>query len=244
MFRSSLLTIGLVLCCAVSGRAAPGIVVVADGAGDYRGLSTALRQAVADAGLPLEVEPAAWSHGYRRSLVDQIDRAHHEAEGRRLAGRVLVLRDAYPDRPIYLLSHSAGAGVVLAAASCLPPHSVERIVLLAPTVSAHADLRPALRAASQGVDVFSSARDCMSFLVGVTLIGSDGRLIHRVAGRVGFLLPEKGSAEESKLYARLGQHCWDPSWKETGHDGRHFGIYQQGFLHAVVLPLLTVSPGR
>src|SRR5262249_28391444 len=50
-----------------------GLVLVADGAGGFEGTSAALRQAVADEGLPLCVETAAWSHGYGRGLADQID---------------------------------------------------------------------------------------------------------------------------------------------------------------------------
>src|SRR5262249_55756806 len=124
--------------------AEPAVVLIADGAGDYRGLSTAVTKAVAEAELPFAIQPACWSHGYRRSLADQLDRAHARAEGRRLAGRVLALRTACPERPVYLMAHSAGAAVVLAAADWLPPDSVERIILLEPTVSAFADVRPAL----------------------------------------------------------------------------------------------------
>src|SRR5262249_14415382 len=52
--------------------AEPAVVLIADGAGDYRGLSTAVTKAVAEAELPFAIEPACWSHGYRRSLADQL----------------------------------------------------------------------------------------------------------------------------------------------------------------------------
>ncbi|HXG10685.1 MAG TPA: alpha/beta hydrolase [Gemmataceae bacterium] len=230
---------------AVRGAAGPaagatGVVLVADGAGDYLGLTKAVQQAVADAGLPLEVEPLRWSHGYRRSFADQVDRAHIRAQGQRLADKVLALRQACPDRPVYLMAHSAGAAVVLAAAPCLPPDSVERIVLLAPTVSAHADIRPALLCARQGMDVFYSHRDQFAWVVAFTLIGTEGRLCPRIAARVGFLEPSEPTADEQVLFLRLHQHAWEPCQRSFGHDGGHYGACQQGFLHAHVLPLLTV----
>src|SRR5207244_94004 len=63
-----------------------------------------------------------------------------------LAGLVLEYRAAHPDRPVYLLGHSGGAGVALAAAEMLPPGSLERIVLLSAAVSPCYDLTPAFPA--------------------------------------------------------------------------------------------------
>lgn len=214
------------------------VVLIADGAGDYRGLSTAVGRAVAEAELPLTVESLGWSHGYRRSFTDQVDCRHARREGERLASAVLAHRAACPDRPVYLLSHSAGAAVTLAAARCLPPDSVERIIFLAPTVSAFADVRPALACSRQGVDVFTSCRDRMAWVVGFFMIGAEGHLLPRVAGRVGFFEPRATTWEDHLLFGKLRQHAWDPSWTWTGHDGSHYGIYQPGFLRHVVLPML------
>jgi pimeloyl-ACP methyl ester carboxylesterase len=220
-----------------AAAAEPAVVLVADGAGDYRGLSKAVTQAVAAAGLPLIVEPACWSHGYRRSLADQVDQAHARAEGRRLAERVLAYRTACPERPVYLLAHSAGAAVVLYAAAWLPPDSVDRILLLAPTVSAYADVRPALRCARAGVDVFTSCRDRCAWVVAFTQIGAEGHLLPRVAARVGFV-PRGHGPEDALLYGKLRQYAWEPSWICLGHEGGHYGIYTPEFLRHCVLPRL------
>jgi pimeloyl-ACP methyl ester carboxylesterase len=219
------------------------LVMVADGAGDFRGLSTALRRAVQELDLPLEIEPAAWSHGYRRVIADQCDRAHIWAEGRRLADRIVAARTACPTRPVYLMAHSAGNALALATAHFLPPDSVERVVLLAPTTPAHADLRPALRAARQGVDVFYSCRDRMGPLAGLSFIGRDGRLFCRVAARHGFILPAVAPGDDAPLYRKLRQFGWGPGLICTDHEGDHYGIYQPGFLRSHVLPLLFPPPG-
>jgi pimeloyl-ACP methyl ester carboxylesterase len=215
-----------------------GVIFSADGAGGFQATSQALRQAVGEQGLPLLVEAIAWSHGYGRVLADQTDRAHLEAEGRRLAERVAYWRQRFPDRPVYLVGHSAGCGVVLAATDHLPPGGVERVVLLAPAASASQNLRPALACARQGVDVFHSRRDWGYLGVGIALAGTTDRRWAPAAGRVGFH-PAATETGDDALFAKLRQHPWDPCVAWTGNRGGHYGTYQPTFLRAYVLPLLT-----
>src|SRR5947207_2649584 len=76
-----------------------------------------------------------------------------------------------------------------AAAEFLPPDSVERVVLLAPSVSAEYDLGPALACAREGIDVFHSGRDRAYLGLGVRLLGTADRHWSDAAGRVGFRVP-------------------------------------------------------
>ena len=62
-------------------------------------------------------------------------------------------------RRVTAIAESSGSHVVLAAAECLPPGSVERIVLLAPSVASGYDLRRAIRATNSGIDVYYSPVD-------------------------------------------------------------------------------------
>jgi pimeloyl-ACP methyl ester carboxylesterase len=218
---------------------AQAVVFCADGAGNSAGLSTALRQAVAAERLPLCVETVDWSYGPGRYLADEIDYAHARVGGRRLAARVAAYRQAYPGSRVCLIGHSAGSAVVLAAAEDLPPGAVDRIVLLSPAVSSGYDLRPALRTARQGIDVFCSERDWLVLGVGVRIVGTTDRRWGPAAGRVGFN-PVITGPDDAALYARLREHPWDPCLAWTGNTGGHFGTYEQPrFLHAYVLPLLT-----
>jgi pimeloyl-ACP methyl ester carboxylesterase len=221
-------------CC---GAAA--VVFCADGAGNSAGLSSALRQAVAAEQVPLCVETVAWSYGPGRYLADQLDYAHAREAGCQLAARVTAYRQSYPDSRVYLVGHSAGSAVVLAAAENLPPASLERIVLLAPAVSGAYDLRPALCAARLGIDNFCSERDWAVLGLGVGLVGTTDRRWTSAAGRVGFR-PVVGSPDDVALYAKLREHPWDACVTWTGNTGGHFGTYQEPrYLHAYVLPLLT-----
>jgi pimeloyl-ACP methyl ester carboxylesterase len=206
-----------------------------DGAGNFGATSAALSEAIEEQRLPLAVEPVEWSHGAGRLFVDQMDYAHARAEGDKLAGQVRARRQVCPTGKIYLVGHSAGSAVVLAAAESLPPGSVDGIVLLAPAVAAAYDLRPALRCCP--IDVFYSNRDRGYLGVGVAIVGTTDRHWSAAAGRVGFQLQVETGTDQA-CYARLHQHPWTPDAEWTGNRGGHYGGYQPAFLRAYVLPLL------
>lgn len=216
-----------------------GLVLVADGAGDFSAASSAFRREIDAAGLPLAVVKFDWSHGLGRILADHTDFAGARRQGRRLAAQVVAARQASPSRDVYLVGHSDGCTVVLAAAESLPPATVERIVLLSPSVSAGYDVRPALRCVRGGLDVFHSLRDRGYLGAAMALAGTaDRRWPARTAGVVGFRRLGVGPADAA-LYAKLFQHSWSPADAWTGNRGGHYGGYQPGYLRNFVLPLLA-----
>src|SRR4051794_23262593 len=212
------------------------VVFVADGAGDYRAASTSLRETAAADGWPLDVRTYVWSHGFLRNLADHTDYAWSRDRGRELAGLVLKQKQERPNEPVSLMGHSAGSFVVLEAAAQLPPDTLERIVLLAPSVSSKYDVRPALRATRNGMDVFYSRNDRFWLGAFMAVAGtSDTPAESRSAGRFGF--EPQAAPEELPLYAKLRQYEWNPTLDPTGHDGGHYGAYQPGHLRKFVLPL-------
>jgi pimeloyl-ACP methyl ester carboxylesterase len=222
--------------------AATGLVFVVDGAGGFDVCSHTIRQTAAEDRMPLEVRVFRWTHGYCRVLADQIHSTHLRRAGRLLSDLVLACRKESPGRPIFLVGHSAGCGVVLAAAENLPPDTVERIVLLAPAVSSKKDLRTALASTCRGIDVFYSSRDWVCLGLGTLLAGTTDRCwTLEVAGKVGFRSILNGPEDEA-LYAKLRQYPWDSSLTWAGHKGGHYGSHQPGFLRAFVLPLLVPQP--
>jgi pimeloyl-ACP methyl ester carboxylesterase len=213
------------------------VLFVADGAGDYRACSNRMRDTVRADGLPLEVVTFVWSHGYLRNFADHTDYAFARFRGRELAERVLEQRQARPDLPVSLVGHSAGCGVVLAAAEQLPPDTIERIILLAPSVSADYDVRPALHAARLGIDNFFSPEDWLWLGLFIDLVGAmDDRSSTRTAGRYGFTVTSGDDADQP-LWSKLRQHRWKPELWPLGHDGEHYGAYQPDHLRRFVLPL-------
>ena len=213
------------------------LVLVADGAGDFRAASISLAQVVDQERAPLCVQPFVWSHGYGRIIADQMGHQHIREEGKRLAALILAHKQTHPETPIFLVAHSAGTDVVLNAAELLPPDSVERIILLAPAVSIHRDLRGGLAAARLGVDVFYSEADRWYLGMAVTLLGTADRHWDTAAGRVGFQ-PSLCGPADGPLYEKLRQYPWEKGLSWTGNYGGHYGTYQPGFLKVCVLPLM------
>jgi pimeloyl-ACP methyl ester carboxylesterase len=220
-----------------------GVVFVANGSGDLLTASNNLRQVVEETATPIQIETFDWSHGYLRFLTDHLDHPNHLAQGRLLAAEVLEYRRAYPDRRINLLGYSTGSAVVLAAAELLPRGSIDGIVLLAPAVCADYDLRPALSAARDGIDVFCSKDDRIILGLGMKIVGTAEGCCREAAGQCGFN-PVIVCPGDSALYAKLRQHAWSPAVEWTGNTGGHYGSNQPDFLRVYVLPFLVQTPTR
>jgi pimeloyl-ACP methyl ester carboxylesterase len=216
---------------------AQGVVICIPGAGGFPAICDRVREAVEEQGAPVAVEVFEWGHGHGHILIDHIDACHTCEQGRLLAERVCALKRECPQRPVYVICHSAGCAVALAAAQSLPPGSLERLVLLAPAVSATYDIRPALTAVSRTLEVFYSQRDWAALGIGIVLAGTADRQWAAAAGRIGFR-PALWCPQDEALYAKLRQHPWHPCLAWAGNSGGHYGSYQPAFLRAYVLPLL------
>lgn len=217
-----------------------GVVYVVGGAGNFLGLATGLVSVIREEQVPLAVEDFAWTHGPGRFIADQTDYGYAQAQGQQLAARVVAYRRACPNQRIYLVAHSAGSAVALAATEVLPADTVDRIVLLAPSVSSDYDLRAALRSTREGVDVFTSRRDWFYLGLGTGLVGTADRQWSAAAGRVGFH-PIVAGPEDAALYGKLRQHPWEGCLAWTGNQGGHSGTFRPEYLRAYVLPLLRVE---
>ncbi|HYH65297.1 MAG TPA: alpha/beta hydrolase [Urbifossiella sp.] len=213
------------------------LVWVVDGAGDLRGCSNALVQANLLAGTPIEVSTFNWSHGHRRLLADQVDAGHARDQGKRLAALIRERQAREPGRRVVLVSHSAGCAVTLAAGDYLPADSIDRVVMFAPSVSVGYDLRPSLRAAREGVDVFCSKKDWVALGLVTRVVGTTDRFGAAAAGRNGFRADTVTDAD----VPLLRQHFWTADVAWTGHTGGHHGMYSATFLHHYLFPLVGVS---
>lgn len=214
-----------------------GIVFAADGAGNFQAASRSLREVLQQKDSPLAVHTYDWSHGFLMILADQLGYTSARREGVRLAGLVRAFKEKHPDAPVVLLGHSAGCLVALTAAESLPAGSVEQIVLLAPSVATDYDLRPALRAVRESVDVFYSTSDLLYLGFAVRILGTTDRRWTPSGGLVGFRR-RAATFEDALLYNKLRQHPWLPEDRPTGNLGGHYGSYQPGYLRTRVLPLL------
>lgn len=216
-----------------------GVIFSVDGAGGFQATSKALMAEMQSAHLPIGIVSVEWSHGYGRVLADQIDWQHARESGCKLAGQILDYRRTFPQGKVYVVAHSAGSAVSLAAAEAVPPGSIDRMVLLAPSIASDYDLRPALNGVRDSIEVFYSNRDIGHLGFAIALLGTaDGCWGCTAAGRTGFQ-PQIQNPEDAILYAKLRQHPWNPCLSWTGNRGGHYGGYQPEFLRAFVLPLMV-----
>lgn len=214
----------------------PIAVFAADGAGDFRIASLMLRQVADEDGLPVEVYSFDWSHGYARVLADEMAFSHARDKGKHLAEQILAYHATYPSVPIYLYAHSAGCAVAIKAIEALPPGVVERVILLAPSLSARYDVVPVLERVHRGLHVFYSRQDWCFLGVCTYLLGTADRRFSCCSGRVGFIVD--AAQLDPALAVKLFQHPWHAEDRALGNNGGHYGGYQPAYLRAHIMPLL------
>jgi pimeloyl-ACP methyl ester carboxylesterase len=217
----------------------PGVVFVAGGVGGMGGLDLSVRLALGLAGVKHEVRHCYWSTGLGRMIRDVQDTDNAREHAARLADEVRRCKEACPDRAVYLVGHSGGTGIVLAAAALLPPATVERIILLSPAVSPGYDLRPALRATRAEIVSFHSPLDRFWLDWGTSRFGTMIDRIHApAAGVLGFDRPQ-GDAKDAALYSRLVQIGWRPEMLLEQRGGLHVSTVLPLFLVRHVVPWLV-----
>jgi len=218
--------------------AAAGIVFVVGGVGGLDPIQACAPWTLPKVGVPHRIEVFEWTHGKCRVLRDLQDSRYLLTQAERLAAIVRNVQAHEPGRPIYLLAHSAGVGVALAAAEKLPPASLERIVVLSAAVSPTYDLRGALRATRHEIVSFNSTYDrlCLDFCT--NMFGTVDRVYGPAAGLDGFRMPADFDEEGQQLYQRLVQVPWHLEMCLKCTDGSHHGPCMPTFLAQMVAPWL------
>lgn len=219
--------------------AAPaGVVFVIGGVGGIDPLGWSARWALPRAGVPHEIREFIWTHGRGRILKDLQDREHLLVMAAELADEVQRLKAAAPERRVWFLAKSGGTGLALAAAERLPPHTLERIVLLSSAVSPVYDLQPALRATRGEIVSFYSHNDRLVLGWGTSRFGTVDRVYGPSAGLHGFTPPAHLDAAGRLLYTRLVQIPWQPYMLRHGFGGAHVGDSLPAFVGQVAAPWL------
>jgi pimeloyl-ACP methyl ester carboxylesterase len=215
-----------------------GTVFVVGGVGGLDPIQACAPWALPRAGVPHHIEVFTWTHGKCRLLRDLQDTRYLLEQSERLAVAVREVQGREPGQPIYLLGHSAGTGLILAAAEKLPPASVERIILLSAALSPCYDLRGALRATRRELVSFNSTFDrfCLDWCT--SLFGTVDRVYGPAAGLDGFQIPPDLDDEGRRLYQRLVQLPWRLEMVLKCTDGSHHGPCMPIFLAQRVAPWL------
>jgi pimeloyl-ACP methyl ester carboxylesterase len=216
----------------------PALVIVVGGIGGIDLVGPALRLSSPHVGLHHEVRNFIWTHGVGQFFKDLQDAPHTIRKAEELAHEIRRAREADPDRPIYLVGKSGGAGLSLMAAEQLPPETLERIILLNAAVTPSYDLRSALRAVKGELVSFYSPADWLILGWGTWQFGTIDRVHGPSAGLCGFVKPAGLSPEDQALYSRVVQVAWSPAMICEGYTGGHFGTCLPGFVGKEVAPWL------
>jgi pimeloyl-ACP methyl ester carboxylesterase len=215
-----------------AGPRKPGVVFVVGGVGGMDPVNLWGPLALPHAGVPHELRNFPWTHGKGHFVRDLQDFRHLQAKGGELAEAVRAVKEADPERPVYLLGHSAGAAISLIAAAQLPPATLERIILLASAVSPEYDLRPALRATRGEIVCFNSTCDFLFLSWGTSQLGTADRAYGPAAGFAGFRPPADLDHEGQSLYDKVVQVQWRPN---------HLLFFRGGLHHSSCMPLFLAN---
>lgn len=215
-----------------------GTIFVLDGIGGLNLCAMSVRYMVSQIDQDVHAEEWPWCHGVGHWYRDLIDRTNVEYHAWKLANRV-----SNEPGSCFLIGKSGGCGVVVRALELIPPARVERVALLAPALSSHYDLTPALAAVRTTIDVYWSPLDIFLLGVGTTLLGTIDRVHGRSAGLTGFRTPGLNRSQRQTCHTgKVRQYRWTIQMAPTGYLGGHIGTDSPWFLRSFVLPRLLSKP--
>jgi pimeloyl-ACP methyl ester carboxylesterase len=192
-------------------------------------------------GVRSAIEVYDWTTGLSAAgaVIHLADLDRNTQQAQLLARYVCDYRERYPQRPVTLIGHSGGGGIIVLALEALDECRVDMAMLLAPAMTRTYDLSTALQRVRGQVYNFYSERDVGLLKVGTSLLGSIDRGFGAAAGAKGFVIPEEASADERRLYAdKLRQIGWSSRLKRYGADGGHFGWTSQRFARTYLAPMI------
>jgi alpha-beta hydrolase superfamily lysophospholipase len=167
-----------------------------------------------------------------------VERNKRQAQS--VALKIIDYQMQYPDRPVHLVGHSAGAGIALMALENLPEHhQVDAVILLAACVSPEYDLTSALNRTKRGIYNYYSIVDAPLQVVGTTLAGTLDSQIGPAAGALGFRPPESLDAQGKKAYQRLFQRHFQTADFRLLNFGSHYGTLSRPFAKQEIAPRLV-----
>jgi pimeloyl-ACP methyl ester carboxylesterase len=218
-----------------------GVVYILPGIEGRRPWNRDIALGLDEGGVTSAIEIYDWTVGFPGGeVVNLANLERNRRQARWLANKIVAYRKDYPGRPVHLIGHSGGGGIVVLTLEALPPgRQIDMAILLAPALSPDYDLSVALRRARVGVCNFYSERDVGFLKVGTTLFGRIDRRHGFSAGAVGFEIPESLAPEDRVLYEeRLRQVAWDERLKRHGATGTHLGWASRRFAREYLAPLI------
>ncbi len=206
------------------GRFDKGLIIILPGIeGAVSPFPNSIHAGLRDAGIDCAVEIFSWDIiPWFGAPINLMDLQRNKLQARKLARRIIIYQNTFPQRPVHLIGHSGGAGIGLMALKAMPPaRMVDSLTLLAPAVAPDYDLGPALKKIRYSVYSYYSPRDVGFLKLGTTIFGTADRKHTAAAGAVGFSIPPADKQADKELYEKLIQVKWTPRLTKLGAYGGH-----------------------
>ncbi len=200
-----------------------------------------IAQGLENGGVRTAIEVHDWTTGRAWNFLTHLqDIERNRQQARILARRIIEYQDQYPGRPVHLVGHSGGAGLILLTLEALPAdRRISSVILLAPAVLPRFDLTTALTTTDSGIWNFHSLGDVPLLIIGTSLAGTIDRQFSFGSGAVGFKLPKAASDETRRLYeAKLHQIPFRFRMISRGNLGGHFGWTTKAFARDYLAPII------
>lgn len=223
-----------------AAAAVPVLLIHLPGVAGESWVDHALVKGLCQSELPLfDVVIHDWT-GRDAGLAALADTQRHAHHADLVARRITEHRQAHPDVPVVLTSHSGGAGIAVWALERLPEGvAVQNLVLIAPALSPGYDLSRALARVERSAFALTSPLDGVVLGAGTRLFGTIDRVKTDAAGRVGFIMPQTPAVPGH--YQKLVPLRYDAKWIRLGNLGDHLGPMASPFAKTVIAGLLLTG---
>jgi len=190
-----------------------------------------------ESGLDADIDRYDWTAG-DPGLDALLAYDRNQRQARIIAEAITRKFRADPRAPLFITSHSGGAGLLAwALEDCPADVKVDTIFFLAPALSPGYDLSKALAHVKNHAYVFYSEHDPV-LGAGTRAFGTIDRVKSDAAGLVGFATPKTADA---KQYAKLVQFPYKNDYQDWGNMGDHIGPMTSEFAVHVLAPLMGAT---
>ncbi len=221
-------------------RLARGLVIALPGIEGEGFLNHNIAYGLDDAGVPGAIEVFDWTRGRAFFLHNLMDRRRNFEQAGLLLRRVQAYRAHHPGRPVHLVAHSAGTGIIAMALEQLSvDQPITAAIFLGSALSPTYNLAPALHRTCLGIYNLYSRHDFVYLGLGTRTFGTVDRRRCAAAGKAGFQPPANLGRSDAEAYrTKLHQQPWRPDWLGCLHGGGHTGWADRTFTRQIVGPII------
>lgn len=170
--------------------------------------------------------------------------SHNRSQAKQIAEQIHDYRNRFPDGPVHLIGHSAGAGMALFVLESLGELQISSCVLLAAAISRDFPILRLLKSTTSGIWNFYSPLDLPTIGLGTLVFGTMDRRHTISAGALGFRTePHEPAASEERPAGetpQLRQVRFSLEMLKAWNFGGHFGWTNSEFVRQHISPLLSV----